>query len=729
MKMTVRPAVVLGGFVLTIMLAGCGSSSQRATVDQAPRPVPQPTERPTVTPPPPTDTEQPAAMPVEALDEAAPEAREYAAGVRIGARVVDIRTEPGIIRVQVGDSVSMDSVALVPVDANGRRVSGVRILTNLDSRHAIMGAGFLRGLSEGEAELQLAIRVPPPAGTGAPIIRTFTAPVRVVGKPVATMAVVEPDVLVLAGGVLRLTAEARTADDDVRSGAEVSWDVNNREVARIDQRGFLTALQPGVVTVTATSEGVSGSLDLEVVSSPVDRIEVSATAQVARTGDVVRISATALDANGEIIDRAPVDFAVSGFAERTSLGASIYDDGAFVAEQPGLYRVTATSGSGSGQILLEITERGMEHEIIVMGKGLVADRPTSDLWAFTGIDGRDYVYTGTHAGGQRMLAWDITDPSNPILTDYVEVDARVVNDVKVNEDASFAVITREGASDRRNGIVILDLTDPAHPMIRSEYTETLTGGVHNVFITGDLIYAIHNGTLDVHILDMSDPGDVKEVGRWGNDVPGRYLHDVWVVDGLAYLSYWNDGVYILDVGDGRWGGTATEPVEVSSYAYPEGNTHVAFPYTNSEGHSYLFVGDEIFGCEDCISRNGHPGDGSRGFVHILDMADPENLIEVARYEVPEAGAHNLWIEDDKMYVAYYQAGLRVVDVSGELRGDLFRQGRELAWLPTGTPDGAVVNAPMAWGPQPFKGNVYVSDLNSGLWVVKVQPKNKERPVS
>ena len=95
------------------------------------------------------------------------------------------------------------------------------------------------------------------------------------------------------------------------------------------------------------------------------------------------------------------------------------------------------------------------------------------------------------------------------------------------------------------------------------------------------------------------------------------------------------------------------------------------------------------------------------------MEDPESLREVARYEVPEAGAHNLWIEDDKMYVAYYQAGLRVVDVSGELRGDLFKQGREMAWFPTGTPDGNVANSPMAWGPQPFKGHVFVSDLNSG----------------
>jgi hypothetical protein len=335
---------------------------------------------------------------------------------------------------------------------------------------------------------------------------------------------------------------------------------------------------------------------------------------------------------------------------------------------------------------------------------------------------------GGGPSGQAMHVWDVTDPGNPILTDQVEVDARVVNDVKVNSRGTVAAITREGASDRKNGIVMLDLTDPAHPVVVDEYTETLTGGVHNVFFSGDILYAIHNGTFDVHILDVSDPSDVEEVGRWGIEKPGKYLHDIWVLGGMAYVSYWNDGIYILDAGDGRWGGTPTAPVEVSRFAYAEGNTHFAFPYTNADGHRYLFVGDEIFDCEDCISRNGYPGDGSRGFVHIFDLEDPENLREVARYEVPEAGAHNLWVEDDVMYVAYYQAGLRVVDVSGELRGDLYRQGREMAWFTTGTASAQVPNAPMAWGPQPFKGHVFVTDMHSGLWVVKVEPKQKA-PVS
>ena len=711
-----------------LFLAGCVGSASRATIDPS-RPPPEadpPPAAPAVQPEtPPPDT---AAEPSEAP--ALP--RGYVPAVQIGARVARVGTEPAEIVVQVGDSLMVgEDVELVAYDAAGAPVPGVRILPNIESRFAALQEGHIMGLGEGEAELRMAIQVPPASGTGPPEIRTFTSLITVVGPPVVEVEIVDPGLHFYPGALVQLEARAVSGDGSVRRRVEIAWTSDRRRLATVDDRGFVTVLRPGPVTITAMvregDEQITGTLSFEVEENPVEVVEVAGPSR-GRTGDVLRYSVAARDERGAAVEGVPTDYSVASFETRADLGASIYPDGAFVAERPGLYRVTATVAGRTGQALVEVVERGMEHEVVVTGRGLVADRPTSDLWAFTGNDGRDYVYTGTHLGGQRMLAWDITNPANPVLTDFVEVDARVVNDVKVNGDATVAVITREGASDRRNGIVVLDLADPAHPVIADTYTKDLTGGVHNVFFHGDILYAIHNGTLDVHILDISDPNDVEEVGRWGIEKPGKYLHDIWVVDGLAYVSYWNDGVYILDVGDGRWGGRATAPVEVSSFAYEEGNTHVAFPYTNADGHTYLFVGDEIFDCEDCISRTGVPGDGSRGFVHVLDMADPENLREVARYEVPEAGAHNLWIEDDRMYVAYYQAGLRVVDVSGELRGDLYRQGREIAWFPTGAPDGHVANSPMAWGPQLFKGHVFVSDLNSGLWVLRVVPKRRA-PVS
>ena len=52
-------------------------------------------------------------------------------------------------------------------------------------------------------------------------------------------------------------------------------------------------------------------------------------------------------------------------------------------------------------------------------------------------------------------------------------------------------------------------------------------------------------------------------------------------------------------------------------------------------------------------------------------------------------------------------------------GDLYKQGREIAfWVPF-DPEGYSPNAPFTWGPQPFKGHIFMADWNSGLWAVKL----------
>jgi hypothetical protein len=366
----------------------------------------------------------------------------------------------------------------------------------------------------------------------------------------------------------------------------------------------------------------------------------------------------------------------------------------------------------------------------VVGRGPITHTHTSELWAFTGRDGSDYVYTGTWGGclgciGDRMYVWNVDDPSAPALIDSVMVDARVINDVMVNEDATLAVLTREGASSRRNGIVILDLANPASPTIRSEYTETVTGGVHVVYIYEGHVYLTNNGTGDMHVIDISDPDAPREVGRWGLRTPGRYLHDVWVDDGLAYLSYWDDGMVVLDVGNGIRGGSPSSPQLVSQLTYRTrwrgreyGNTHQAIPYTNRAGNSYIFVGDEIFPDTWAGNIRGMvPG----GYIHVVDASDITNPRIVGKYEVEGAGVHNMWFDDeDRMYVAYYNAGVRVVDVSGEMEGDLRAQGREIAALATTDADAYIEGEPFAWSPRLHKGLLYVSDMNSGLWITRLR---------
>jgi len=638
-----------------------------------------------------------------------------------GERVAEIRLNQDPVVLVVGESFTLRELEPSLLDEAGTVVSDAPLMwIPPDGPVAAMRDGRVTAFQEGETELLLAVMT---AGRGGePEPRMFPKRLVVRGAPIASIEIVPPDLGLYTGTAVPFRMEARAADGTLRTRYTPSWTSRNPEIASVSEGGFVRGHRAGRATIVASSEGVESAHVVEVLENPVRAIALSPGSASVRAGDVVRFEALATDARGEGVTDVVVTYAVAGDQRRGELGASIYPDGAFVAEEEGIYRVIASAGVVASEVVVEARARDIKEETVHVGNGLVSDAPTSDLWVFRGRDGRDYAYHGTHSGGQKMFAWDVTDPENPILSDSVVVDARVVNDVKVNEDATIAVITREGSSDRRNGIVLLDIQDPAHPTIITTYTEDLTGGVHNTFIVGDLVYAINDGTLDVHIIDISDPTVPREVGRWGIDNPGKYLHDIWVVDGIGYVSYWNDGVYVVDLGDGRWGGTPTNPVVISSYAYPEGNTHVAFPYTNSEGYSYLFVGDEIFGCEECISRAGTHETGPRGFVHILSMENPENPVEVGRYEVPEAGVHNLWVEDDRLYLAYYQGGLRVVDVSGELRGNLYDQGREIAWFPTGHANGETVNSPMAWGPQPYNGNIFVSDMHSGLWVVRLQPR-------
>ena len=78
-----------------------------------------------------------------------------------------------------------------------------------------------------------------------------------------------------------------------------------------------------------------------------------------------------------------------------------------------------------------------------------------------GLDGKDYAITGTWGADGHAYIWDVTSPHSMSIVDMVRVDARTVNDVKVSEDGRIAAISREGASNRKNGFVLLDVSSPS----------------------------------------------------------------------------------------------------------------------------------------------------------------------------------------------------------------------------------------------------------------------------
>jgi hypothetical protein len=552
--------------------------------------------------------------------------------------------------------------------------------------------------------------------------KTVLAHVTVKKSPVARVDLEPVAGSVVVGATVKLTAIARDSLGNPRNDVVIKWTADG-SAASVDQAGVLTALAPGSSTITATADGKpSAGVRVSVAKSDLQGLSVEPRSTSARTGDVIRFNVRAQ--NGKADNKA-VRWTVSGPS------ATIDPDGGFVAELPGSYVITAASGTQEAIASVLVSPRNAERTLEIVGRAPVKSFEAAEEWIFG-----NYAYLSTIS--DKFLVYDISDPAHPKLTDTVRVDARLVNDISTTADGKILVISREGASNRKNGIAFYDTSDPAHPKPVSEYTATVTGGVHSAFVDGHYVYLTDDATGSMRVIDFSDVTQPKEVSRWeapnpvattittaegDQEVVGRYLHDLQVKDGLAYLAYWRDGLIILDVGNGMKGGSPEHPQFVSQLRFNHnelyGNgwlagTHSVFRYKN-----YVFVGDEVFPARfDILNPKRIP---VRGIVHVVDVADINHPRKVAEYPVPEAGAHNIWVDGDVMYMGYYNGGGRIVDVSGELRGDLYRQGREIGRLWAGDPEGFRPNVPFTWGAQPHNGLVYFNDIHSGLWIVKVGP--------
>ena len=641
------------------------------------------------------------------------------------ARIAIMPVEPTVV---AGDSLQLRAEAF---DAQGRPVPGVRFMWfpgHSPFEMAIDTTGLLRAGYPGRTVVTAMAFVP-----GSRPSSPMTVAVTVVPPPAARLSISPPVSRMLVGQRTILGAEVFAATGDRRDDP-VRWSSSAPEVAEVTAEGRVVARAAGAARVTARAGAASAVVALTVVPNTVRRFEIAGGAGVARTGDVLRFRTVARDASGrEIAGLSPLWSLAPGDGQ-------IEPDGTFVPYLAGNYTVSASLGSLSAEATVRVRPRDVRREATIVGRLPISKLPTTEFWPHP--NGRN-GYLATLS--DRVYALDISDPAAIRITDSVMVDARIINDVMATADGRYAVFTREGASSRRNGIVILSLEDPAHPKQIAEYTETVTGGVHSAFVYtqprfGTHVYLTDDATGSMRVIDINDPLVPREVARWQTrEAGGRILHDIDVRDGLAYLSYWNEGVVVLDVGSGIKAGSPTTPQLVSQHKYDlnalyreverEGGpgfirgTHTAWRKGN-----YVFAGDEVFSATpQGVQMPGMGLGKANGRIHVIDVSDLANPRAVAWYEPGDGGAHNVWVAGDTLYLGDYQGGLRVVDVSGELRGDLLAQGREMAKVHTGDQRGFVPNAAMTWGAFYHNGLVWANDIFSGLWAVRLEPRQEKRP--
>jgi uncharacterized protein YjdB len=143
-------------------------------------------------------------------------------------------------------------------DSSGNVVTGPRV--SWSSSNAAVAAVDTNGVVTAVAAGTASISATAQGITGA-------ATVTVNRPPVSSVAVTLNSPSLTVGQETQAAATLRDANGNVLTGRSITWSSSNASVATVDANGFVTAVAAGTASITATSEGASGSAQLAVTAA------------------------------------------------------------------------------------------------------------------------------------------------------------------------------------------------------------------------------------------------------------------------------------------------------------------------------------------------------------------------------------------------------------------------------------------------------------------------------
>jgi uncharacterized protein YjdB len=225
-------------------------------------------------------------------------------------------------------------------DGNGNVVSG-RPATWASSNAAVAtvsSAGIVTAVSAGSAVISATIDT-----------KVGQATVMVSQTPVASVTVTLSAPSVSIGQTTQANATTRDASGNTLTGRPVAWTSSNTSVATVDSTGLVRSVAAGTANITATSEGKSGQATLTVNQVPVASVTVSPSSASLTVGQTTQLTATARDANNNVLTGRSVTWSSSN----PSI-ASVNSSGLVTANGPGSATIVASSEGKAGSAAVAV---------------------------------------------------------------------------------------------------------------------------------------------------------------------------------------------------------------------------------------------------------------------------------------------------------------------------------------------------------------------------------------
>lgn len=414
--------------------------------------------------------------------------------------------------------------------------------------------------------------------------------------------------------------------------------------------------------------------------------------------------------------------------------------------------------------------------IEVVGHALPTDGFNGDVWVHEGVAYVGAIKRGETCSSAGVRMYDVSEPSAPVemgaISDgYADTTAAQVWVGSVDTPrfmGDLAIVAHracdEISSDAFRGFAVFSVSDPANPVRLGSYDSGPgTAGVQgfDVLVDGDrvlVVAAVPNSLLDhmrslgdVRIVDISDPSAPFDIGDWDfrRDVdpterdavtdgagPGDLFANGVTVDGLgqrAFVSLWDAGVVALDLSMpeqprmvGSTGSIGHSEGSSSSTSFDPDLQMLVVNHVDldplddddADGDPELRDAAQSWGRQVVFDVGG---DGPL-LVSTYAVAEalPDDAGEVSLdgfYSVADSAADGRYV-----YSAWLTGGLRVVDLSTR------NEVSEIAsFVPPAEIDpfgefvslNGVIKLPLVGSVHVNDGLIYVTDVNSGLWILRL----------
>ncbi len=336
----------------------------------------------------------------------------------------------------------------------------------------------------------------------------------------------------------------------------------------------------------------------------------------------------------------------------------------------------------------------------------------NDVWGWTDPDtNKEYALMGLNNGTAFV---DITDTENLIYLGKLPsaTSSSSWRDIKVYQNHAYIVSEADD-----HGMQVFDLTrlrnvSNAPEVFNDDGLYSGFGNAHNVVINEDTGFAFPVGTArddtfngGVHFVNLQDPKNPVSAGGYGTN---GYTHDAQVITyngpdadyagAEIFVGANENQVAIVNVTD------KDSPIGISTFGY----SNLAYTHQGwfTEDHRYLILGDEL----DEVNF----GFDSRTLV--FDLLDLDNPILHTSYSGQTTAIdHNGYVLGDQYFLANYRAGVRVLDISDIANKSISEEG----FFDT-FPSNNSAGFDGVWSVYPYfsSGKIIVSDINSGLFVIK-----------